>query len=171
MHHTKICTGVLCGLVVLGISIVAEADGHRRNRGRCIMTPSPQYEQACGSCHMAYPPMLLPAASWRQITPDSGEHFGDKLALDATQLREVQAYLEAHAADRTAAKRARKIMASLGGATPERISDVPYIIRKHRKIAPDVFKRPSVGGLSNCVSCHPSAARCAFDEDDVRIPD
>lgn len=170
MRIQKMLVGLLCGLVLLGASATAQADKHGKNRGGGTMVPSPQYETGCGSCHMAYPPMLLPAASWRKIVPSSGEHFGEKLTFDPAELRTIQAYLEANAADRSSTKRGRKIMDSLHGASPERISEVPYIIRKHSKIAPDIFARPSVGGLGNCISCHPGAAQGNFSDDAVSIP-
>lgn len=171
MRTLKTCLGFVFGLSFLAIFVVAQANGYKKHKGGTVVAPSPQYEAACGSCHMAYPPMLLPVASWRKIVPDSGEHFGDSLALPPAELREIQAYLEANAADRSSSKKARKIVESLGGAAPERVSEVPYIVRKHRKVAPDVFKRAAVGGLGNCASCHPGATSGNFEDDAVRIPE
>lgn len=168
MFGKKTIAVMFCG-VLLSVAALALADG--RGRGRMSGMPVPPLvEQTCGSCHMAYPAMLLPAASWRALVPDSGEHFGDKLPLNADELRQVREWFEAHAADRTSAKRGRKIMESLGGATPERITEVPYIIRKHRDVRPEVFKRASVGGFANCAACHPGASRGDFKDDAVRIP-
>ena len=41
-----------------------------------------------------------------------------------------------------------------GGRTPNRITEIPYIQDKHRKISPAVFKRPSIGSFSRCSACH-----------------
>lgn len=168
MSARQMITVVLCG-VLLAVAATAQADG-RKHRGQGMVTPPAQYESACGSCHMAYPAMLLPAASWRKLVPDSAEHFGDVLPLDAAALREARQWLEANAADRSPSRRAAKIMQSLNGAAPERITEVPYIIRKHRKVPPEVFARTAVGGLAQCARCHPGAVRGDFKDDDVRIP-
>lgn len=160
------CSGLMAALV-LGTPASADNNGHR---GQEIMPPNPSYEAACGSCHMPYPPMLLPAASWRSILPDSGEHFGQDLPLSKEELAQARAYTLAHAADVSTAKRARKIMRSLAGETPKRITEIPYIIEKHHEIDKAVFNRPSVGGFANCAACHPGAKQGDFKDDDVKIP-
>ena len=159
---------VLC-LATVGMAL-ADDYGKRKHKGQGTVPPNTAYEQACGACHMAYPPMLLPAASWRSLVPDSGEHFGDRLPLSAAELQSLRTWLTTHAADNSSSKRARKIMESLGGQNPQRVSEVPYIQRKHRKVDPTVFARPAVGGLANCAACHPGARSGDFRDDDVRIP-
>ena len=34
------------------------------------------YTQECAACHLAYPPGLLPAASWQRLMGGLGKHFG-----------------------------------------------------------------------------------------------
>jgi len=70
------------------------------------------------------------------------------------------------------AKRAVKIMRSLGGQTPSRITEVPYIRDKHRgdDIPADAFRRKSVGSKSNCIACHTTAGKGTYEEDYVKIP-
>ena len=36
----------------------------------------PAYTQECGSCHLAYPPGLLPALSWQRLMGGLDRHFG-----------------------------------------------------------------------------------------------
>ena len=43
-------------------------------------------------------------------------------------------------------------------------------MRKHDEVAPEVWKRPKVGGPSNCVACHSGAEKGDFSERNVRIP-
>jgi hypothetical protein len=40
------------------------------------------FRAECGSCHLAYPPGLLPAASWQRIMIRLEGHFGDDASLD-----------------------------------------------------------------------------------------
>ena len=42
-----------------------------------------KWKTECGSCHLAYPPELLPASSWRRIMAGLDRHFGADASLDA----------------------------------------------------------------------------------------
>ncbi len=134
--------------------------------------PSPLYQERCGACHLAYPPGLLPAGSWRKILAAGDDHYGEDLGLPPAERGELDRYLAANAADASRANLARKIMRSLGPGTPLRITEVPYIIHKHQdhELPPGVFQRKSVGSFANCGACHPGAAAGCFDDDAVRIP-
>ena len=121
----------------------------------------PAYQAECAACHVAYPPTLLPASSWRRLMAGLPRHFGVDASVDAATLRQLSSWLEAHAgtADRGA------------GAPPEdRITRSGWFVREHDELPPSVWRRPSVGSLSNCVACHARADQGVFDEHDVRIP-
>jgi hypothetical protein len=143
--------------------------GHKRKRW-ARQAPDPAYTQACGQCHLAYPPCFLPEASWRKLLEDRLDHFGESLNLDQTEALRIQGYLMSNAADRAGGKRSRKIMDSLGGSAPLRLSEVPYLRHKHRKIAEKDFARTAVGGMRNCRACHPGAEQGDFDDDRASIP-
>ena len=53
----------------------------------------------CGACHMAFPPQLLPARSWKAIMLGLSDHFGENAELAEPTRAEITAYLVAHAAD------------------------------------------------------------------------
>ena len=146
---------------------------HDRDHHRPIHPPSAtneNYKSNCGECHLSYPPVLLPAASWDRILSRLGEHFGESLSLDDLTREEIRKYLNENAADRSGSKTAGKILRHLGGLSPVRITEVPYIQRKHREISPQVFKRKSVGSFSNCLACHKGAEQGDFDDDRAAIP-
>ena len=148
--------------------------GKRKRKGsrhaETVSALPADYKERCGSCHMAYPACLLPEASWRKLLDNSDDHFGTNLALDDTEKPRLSNYLLPNAADRSGGKIGRKIMRRLDDPAPDRISDLPYIRHKHRKIDPAAFNRPGVGGLQNCVACHTDAERGDFDDDQARIP-
>ena len=155
----------------------AAADGHKRERRehgqRGLAAPAnPLYQDRCGGCHLAYPPGLLPAGSWRAIIAGQAAHYGENLDLTPDEREQLTAYLAANAAERSGSKVSRKIMRSLGSATPMRITELPYIIHKHEDddVPPGAFKRKSVGSFANCGACHPGAAAGDFDDDAVRVP-
>src|SRR6476469_2775135 len=58
----------------------------------------PAYRQECAACHVAYPPGLLPAASWQRLMDGLPRHFGTDASLEPAQVRELSAWLAANAA-------------------------------------------------------------------------
>lgn len=130
--------------------------------------PSPQdqtYLNFCGSCHFAYQPGLLPSTSWEKIMSEG--HFGD---LDEQTRKQIMDYLETNSAESNTSKISRKILASVGTNEPTKITDIPYIRKKHHEISPDVFKRKTIGSRSNCIACHTKAKEGNYEDDFVKIP-
>jgi len=128
------------------------------------------YKNKCGSCHYSYQPGLLPSGSWEKILDNLSSHFSKKIKLDEKLKKEIAQYLKTNAAEHSTAKRAVKILKSLNGKTPLRISGTPYIRDKHHEIKPDTFKRESIGSFSNCIACHLTAEKGVYDNDFVKIP-
>jgi hypothetical protein len=131
---------------------------------------NPTYIEHCGACHFAYQPELLPSGSWEKILAGLDDHFGESLELDDDSKRVILDYLKPNSAEYSSAKRAVKIVRSLGKQVTLRITDVPYIREKHHEISPDVLKRESIGSLSNCVACHTTAEKGIYEDDNVKIP-
>ena len=168
------CFVFISGFVISG----ASADDHgrkKRERSRkrdfanSYQIPA-SYKESCGSCHMAYGAYLLPEASWRKILSTLDNHFADVVHLDTEAKQQVADYLFTNAADRNGGKIGRQIMKHSQGYASERITTLPVFQRKHRKIDPAVFNRPSVGGMHNCIACHAGAEQGDFDDDRVSIP-
>lgn len=130
------------------------------------------YAEECGSCHFAYQPALLPAASWKKLLTRLQNHFGENAELTEQSVQELIAYLEANAADKVSGyKRPEKIMRSLGDMAPLRITDIPYIHRQHHEIPSRLIKdNPDIRSLSNCANCHIQAASGSYAEREIRIP-
>lgn len=143
---------------------------HKHNEGHLRPVDNPVYKDQCGACHFAYQPELLPFASWEMILANLEDHFGETVDLDDNAKKEIQAYLQSNAAEASSAKRAVKIMQSLGGQVPGRITDIPYIKEKHMGIPPDFFNSKSIGSKANCAACHISAESGIYDDDHVKIP-
>lgn len=128
------------------------------------------YKEECGACHFAYQPELLPEASWMKILTYLDDHFGESIELDDDSRKAISDYLKSNSAEYSTAKRAVKIMRSLRNHVPMRITDTPYIREKHHEISPNVFKRESIGSLSNCSACHTTAENGIYEDDNVKIP-
>ena len=130
--------------------------------GRLMPRDAPAaHAQECASCHSAYPPGLLPAASWQRIMSGLDRHYGTDASIDATTVRELSRWLQANAGTY---KRVR-------GAPPDdRITRADWFVRKHRELDAAAWKHPAVRSAANCAACHPGADRGDYDDDGVRLP-
>ena len=128
------------------------------------------FKEECGACHFVYQPGLLPLGSWQKIISNLPSHFGEEVSLEQEQKNIISEYLHENAAENSSAKRARKILKSLRGETPLRITETPYIQEKHHELDSDIFNRQSIGSRSNCIACHPKAEQGNYDDDFVKIP-
>ena len=131
---------------------------------------NPTYKEECGACHFAYQPELLPGASWMKILTNLDDHFGESIELDDDSKKVISDYLKSNSAEYSSAKRAVKIMRSLGNHVPIRITHTPYIREKHHELNPEALKREAIGSLSNCIACHTTAEKGIYDDDNVKIP-
>ena len=126
-------------------------------------TPSPKYQQECAACHLAYPPGMLPAASWQRIMATLDKHYGTDASLDEASTHEIAAWLKAHAGT----------YKRVSEAPPQnRITQSNWFLQKHRpgEVPVDAWKRAAVGSAANCAACHRSAAQGSFNEREIKIP-
>ena len=131
------------------------------------------YSQECGSCHMAYPPGLLPPQAWAQImTPEAlANHYGDDASLSEELRTEISTFLGANAAN------VMLQMVPSGASNAGAASSLPRITesvdfkREHDEIpARLVTGNPEVGSFSQCNACHRKAAEGNYDERWIDIP-
>jgi cytochrome c553 len=149
---------IALGLAVTALAGAALADDGSRTARVPLL---PQYQQECAACHVAYPPGLLPAASWRRLMADLPRHFGTDASLDAPTARELSGWLIAHAGTY---RRVRE------EPVQDRITRAAWFVRKHDEVPAATWKLPAVKSASNCAACHPRADQGAFDERDIRLP-
>jgi len=168
----RIVGTIAAGLIIAAAGLALAGHHGRRDASGCPLEGAvdPAYAGACGSCHFAYQPGLLPAASWERLLDGLGDHFGNAVDLDSGGKAALRAYLCANAADRSPRRHARKLLRGMDGRTPLRITETSWFRHKHHHVAAATFRRASVGGAGNCPACHPAAARGDYDDDAVRVP-
>lgn len=127
------------------------------------------YAEECGSCHDAYHPSLLPAASWQAVMAGLGDHFGEDASLDEASTREIAGWLAANAAETWDTEAANRFRA-IDSAQPLRVTATPYWRRKHAGIPKADFTRSSVRTPTHCSACHRDAATGRFDDQAIAIP-
>lgn len=144
----------LAGLLLFGTA-GAFADGVRMPR-----EPDQVWLEECGTCHVAYPPALLTADTWRRLMAGLDRHFGSNAALDAPAATRITTFLERNASTRGE----RNAAASL------RITDTRWFTRKHDELSPAVWHDPKVKSPANCAACHRNAETGRYDEHDIALP-
>lgn len=160
---------VLCWTVA-----IADDDEQAGWYGRSGIEPvsNSVYQQECGACHFAYQPGLLPARSWQKLLADLENHFGEDASLDPAVVADVTDYALKHAADNSDYRRSRTIARSLShNEVPPKITELRYFKHEHREIPRRMIKdNDRVRSLSNCNSCHTTAAKGNYSERGINIP-
>jgi hypothetical protein len=135
-------------------SDVVQAGEHR------YPAPNPLVKTECGSCHIAYPPQLLPAQSWRALMAGLDKHFGTDASLDPQTAAMITAFLEQNAG-RERSSSAQPVL---------RISETRWFVHEHDEVPASVWKNPKVKSPSNCSACHSNAEQGDYSERGVHIP-
>ena len=129
----------------------------------------PLVKEECGSCHLAFAPSMLPAASWQRMMANLKNHFGDDASLDPAVTAKISEYLVANAGDRGGQRYGDKLLRGATGTTslasaPLRITELPKWVREHRKVPDWEWKHQEVRTRANCTACHADAARGYYDD-------
>ncbi|TAJ79789.1 MAG: cytochrome C [Gallionellaceae bacterium] len=120
-----------------------------------------KWKTECGSCHVAFPPRLLPASSWKTMMSGLDKHFGTDASLDAATSREIGNFLQKHAGS---GKRATSEKPNL------RITETRWFIREHDEVPNATWKNTQVKSAANCAACHLQAEKGDYSERNIRIP-
>ncbi|MBK7473329.1 MAG: diheme cytochrome c [Betaproteobacteria bacterium] len=149
---------LLALLALPGLAGAALADGGNRAARLPLL---PKYQQECAACHIAYPPGMLPAASWQRTMSTLQRHYGTDASLDPATTQELATWLAANAGT----------YKRVSGQPPEdRISRSAWFIRKHDEVAAATWKLPAVKSAANCSACHTQSDQGDFNERNIRIP-
>lgn len=123
------------------------------------------FEEECASCHMAYPPQMLHADSWRAMMGDLSRHFGSDASIDEKRRVAIADFLVANSGGRkTGDTRDAK------GKPLLRITETARFEKKHREISAATWKRASIKSPANCTACHKQAAAGDYSERSIKIP-
>ena len=154
--YPTICRVLFALVAAIAVTPTARAEGGQRS-----VPLLPKYQQECGACHGAYPPGMLPAASWKRLMGKLGSHYGTDASLDAPTLKELETWLNAHAGTYKGARQE---------PPQDRITRSAWFLREHDEVSAASWKLPAVKSAANCAACHSGANQGDFNEDQVRIP-
>jgi hypothetical protein len=144
-----------------GMMSVAHADDDDDEGGHKSVVSNAKWQAECGSCHVAFPPRLLPAESWRAVMSGLDKHFGSDASLEAPDATEIGAFLEKHASKRKHESTATPLL---------RITETRWFKREHREVAESVWNNPKVKSPANCAACHIRAESGDYRERNIKVP-
>jgi cytochrome b len=155
----------------LGLGGAAAIAGLAALPGRGVppATLDPAFAEQCGSCHLAFPPSLAPAATWNAILDRMHAHFGEDTGLPPAMIAQLRAYLDANAAEHWDTLPSWRLRTPDPGGSL-RITATPGWRRIHRGIPAAVFAAPPVFSRSACEVCHADAATGLFAPQAIAIP-
>lgn len=119
----------------------------------------PAYVAECGSCHVPFPPRLLPAASWRDLLSRLDRHFGTDASLDAKASEAIDRYLARNAGRRDAP----------AGVEP-RITETRWFRKEHDEVPAALWNSAAVKTPANCAACHTGAEGGDYSKRTRRLP-
>lgn len=160
--NASIATRALALILAAGGAASAFADGDRER----MNVAHPAYLAECGSCHVAFPPALLSADSWRAVMGGLDRHFGSDASLDPASTADITNFLVRNAAARpTTGPEGKPLL---------RITETRWFRKEHRDghdgLTTAVFRSEPVKSAANCGACHRNAADGDYRERDIRIP-
>jgi Dihaem cytochrome c len=140
---------------------MAEEDHDKEGSKYVFTATNAKWKDECGACHVAYPPRLLPAESWRALMSGLDKHFGSDASLDAPAAGEITDYLVQNAGGKKFAS---------WGKPQLRITETRWFRNKHDEVSQRDWDNPKVKSPANCTACHTQAENGDYNEDSVRIP-
>lgn len=152
LAYSSITRLALASLALVAIT-TASADNTR------FTASNAAWQEECGGCHVAYPPQLLNAASWRAVMAGLDKHFGTDASIDAANAAQIGAFLERNAGrPRDAAK------------PTLRITETRWFRHEHDEVPSALWKHRDVKTAANCRACHTGAERGDYSEASLRLP-
>ncbi|MCK9379996.1 MAG: diheme cytochrome c [Sulfuritalea sp.] len=144
--------------LLAALALPAQADSYR-------LPKNAVFEEECSSCHIAFPPQMLHADSWRAMMGDLSRHFGSDASIDEKHRVAITDFLVANAGGRKTGD-----TRDAQGKPLLRITETARFAKKHREISAATWKRPSIKSPANCAACHPLAAAGEYSDHSAVSP-
>lgn len=149
---------LVLAFLLAALTLPAHADNYR-------VPKNAAFTEECTSCHMAYPPQMLHADSWRSMMNGLSKHFGTDASVDDKRRAAITDFLLANAGGRKTGD-----TRDANGKPLLRISETAHFAKKHREIAAATWQRASIKSPANCTACHRDAAAGDYNERSISIP-
>jgi cytochrome b len=132
----------------------------------------PLFVEECASCHILYPPYLLPKRSWKKLMANLADHFGDDASLDDKDRVDIEKYLVTHSAETSTKEAAFYISNFKRNKKTDiiAITKTPYWQKRHKFIDKKIFDSPKIKSRANCKACHKEFGSGKLDDALISMP-
>lgn len=126
------------------------------------------FAKECGSCHILYPPNLLPKKSWELMMNNLENHFGDDASLDDDINEKILAFLVKNSSENSTTKASWKFTNSIKEKDIIALTKTNYWEKKHKNIPKSVFKHEKVKSVANCKACHSDIEKGLIEHENIK---
>jgi hypothetical protein len=120
-----------------------------------------EFKTECGSCHLAFPPVLLTSRDWQKVMASLEKHYGDNASLDNAINARIRDFLVRNAGEDRRVRDA---------GDPPRITRTAWFRHEHDEVSANTWRDPGVKSAANCAACHRRAEQGSFGERDIVMP-
>jgi mono/diheme cytochrome c family protein len=160
LAHVLLAREAIKSVAICAILGLGAASAWAESKGP-VVPPLAKYQAECAACHIAYPPGMLPAPSWKRLMGSLDKHYGTDASLDAASAQEISQWLQVNAGTY---KRVRE------EPPQDRITTSPWFVRKHDELPSAIWKQAAIKSAANCAACHTRADKGSFSEREIRFP-
>ena len=154
-----LCIAAAAILLTVGMMSLAQAE--EDDDSAVSSASNAKWQTECSACHVAYPPRLLPSASWRAVMSGLDKHFGSDASLDPATAKEIGTFLNENASRRQQTTSEKPTL---------RITETRWFRHEHDEVSARTWNNPRVKSPANCAACHTQAERGNYSERTIRIP-
>ena len=129
---------------------------------------NPLFVKECASCHILYPPNLLPKKSWEIMMSDLENHFGDDASLDDESNKNILAFLVNNSVETSTTKASFKFLNSIGDKDIIALTKTTFWEKKHRDIPKELFLNKDIKSKANCKACHSDVEKGLIENENIK---
>lgn len=129
---------------------------------------NPLFVKECASCHILYPPNLLPKKSWEIMMSDLENHFGDDASIPEESNKNILAFLVKNSAETSTTKASWKFLTSIGDKDIIALTKTAFWEKKHRDIPKELFENKEIKSKANCKACHSDVEKGLIENENIK---
>ncbi len=126
------------------------------------------FAKECASCHILYPPNLLPKKSWETMMGNLENHFGDDATIDMESNKNILNFLVENSAETSTTKASWKFLNSIGEKDIIALSETKFWEKKHKDISKELFKHKEIKSKANCKACHSDIEKGLIENENIK---
>ena len=129
---------------------------------------NPLFTKECASCHILYPPNLLPRKSWETMMSNLENHFGDDASINEESNKGILAFLVKNSAETSTTKASWKFLNSIENKDIIALTKTTFWEKKHKDIPKELFLHKEIKSKANCKACHSDVEKGLIENENIK---